>query len=213
MLESLKPQFNRFLRPMVRPLAAIGVHPNHATLAGVLLFGIGAWFIYQGVWRLALWIVIAGSLLDGLDGLLARETGKKSVFGAILDSSCDRLTEILLILGVLGYLLGMPIISFGKNALSLETRVWGIVFCYLAVTMSLMVSYVKARCEGAGVECRGGLLQRPERLILLCCGLFSGPRLMVAVLAAISVLGAITVVQRFVIAFRGSAGGGQGPLR
>jgi CDP-diacylglycerol--glycerol-3-phosphate 3-phosphatidyltransferase len=206
MLESLKPRFNSLLRPLVRPLVKIGVHPNHATFAGILLFAVGSWFVYKGYWIVALVLVIIGSLLDGLDGVLARESGKKTVFGAILDSSCDRLTEILLIAGVLGYLLSAPLLSLKRDALTLELRAWGIVSCYAAITMSLMVSYVKARCEGVGVKCSGGVLQRPERLILLCCGLFFGPRVMVVVLAGLSILGAITVVQRFVEAYRGAKG-------
>ena len=204
MLESLKPAFNNLLRPLVRPLAAIGLHPNHITLAGLALFCVAAWFVFKGQWMVALVLVIAGSLLDGLDGVVARETGKKSVFGAILDSSCDRLTEIFLIAGVLGYLLTMPMISFSKPGITLNLRAWGIVYCYGAITMSLMVSYVKARCEGAGVPCNRGIMQRPERLILLCIGLLIGPRVMIYILGGLSILGAITVVERIFQACTGS---------
>jgi CDP-diacylglycerol--glycerol-3-phosphate 3-phosphatidyltransferase len=200
-LENLKPLYNNILRPLVRPLVAAGVHPNHLTLAGLVLFAAAGWFVYSGQWMIALVLVIAGSLLDGLDGVVAREAGKKSVFGAILDSSCDRLTEIFLIGGVLGYLLSAPIISFHKPFLTLSLRAWGIVFCYTSITMSLMVSYVKARCEGAGVSCHRGIMQRPERLILLGAGLLLGSRAMIFILGGLSILGAITVVERFIEAF------------
>ena len=168
------------------------------------LFAVAAWFAQQGRWKGALLLVIFGSLLDGLDGVLARESNQKSLFGAILDSSCDRLTEILLLLGILGYLLSAPLISFNKEALSISERAWGIVFCYAAITMSLMVSYVKARCEGAGVACNRGLLQRPERIILICCGLFFGPRPMNWILCAIALLGLITVIERLFHAYKGA---------
>lgn len=204
MLEGLKPLYNNILRPLVRPLVAIGLHPNHLTLGGLALFAAAAWFIYKDQWVLALGLVIAGSLLDGLDGLVAREAGKKSVFGAILDSGCDRLTEILLIGGVLGYLLSAPVISFSRPFLTLSTRAWGLVFCYTAVTMSLMVSYIKARSEGMGVACNRGIMQRPERLILLCAGLLLGPRAMVFILGGLSLLGAITVIERFFEANKGA---------
>ena len=204
MLESLKPAYNNLLRPLVRPLAAIGLHPNHLTFAGLALFGVAAWFVFKGQWILALVLVVVGSLLDGLDGVVAREAGKESVFGAILDSSCDRLTEIFLIAGVLGYLLAMPLISFSKPGISLTLRAWGIVFCYAAITMSLMVSYVKARCEGAGVSCNRGIMQRPERLILLWVGLLMGPRAMIFILGGLSVLGAVTVVDRLFQAYKGA---------
>ena len=204
MIESLKPRFNALLRPLVSPLAAIGVHPNHLTVAGVVFFSGGALLAQKGSWKASFWFVLIGGILDGLDGVLARETGRKSVFGAILDSSCDRLTEIFLLFGVLGYFLTAPIVSFSKASLSLRERAWGIIFCYAAVTMSLMVSYVKARCEGENIVCNRGILQRPERIILFCAGLLSGPRTMLWILCLISFFGALTVIQRFYEAYKGA---------
>jgi CDP-diacylglycerol---glycerol-3-phosphate 3-phosphatidyltransferase len=204
MIEGFKPRFNALLRPLVVPLAAIGVHPNHLTVAGVFFFAGGAWLAQAGLWKASLWLVIIGGILDGLDGVLARETNRKSVFGAILDSSCDRLTEIVLIFGILGYFLSTPILCFSKTALTLHERAWGVVFCYTAVSMSLMVSYVKARCQAEGIVCNRGVLQRPERIILFCTGLFFGPRTMLWILGAISLLGAITVIQRFNEAYKGA---------
>lgn len=202
MLEFIKPQFNNLLKPAAKLLQKLHVRPDHVTVAGLALFCAAAWFVYKGNWHISLVLVILGSLFDGLDGVLARESGRKTTFGAILDSSCDRLTEIVLILGVLGYLICEPIFSFSKYVLPLKTRAWGVVFCYTAVTLSLMVSYIKARCEGAGVRCTGGLLQRTERIILLCFGLFLGERAMVFVLALLSGLGAVTVVQRLFEAYK-----------
>jgi CDP-diacylglycerol---glycerol-3-phosphate 3-phosphatidyltransferase len=202
MLEGLKPYYNRLFIPLVKPLVKIGVHPNHCTLAGVALFGIAAWLTKTNEWKAALFLVIAGSLLDGLDGVLAREAAKQSVFGGILDSVCDRITEILLLLGVLGFLLSTPLISFSKDALSINERAWGVILCYTAITMSLMVSYVKARCEGANIACGRGFLQRPERIILFCAGLCFGPHVMLWVLGAVSALGLYTVVERLTIAYR-----------
>jgi phosphatidylglycerophosphate synthase len=206
MLESLKPAFNTMLRPLVRPLVAVGLHPNHCTLAGLVLFIFAAWTVYNGQWIAALVLVIAGSILDGLDGVVAREAEKRSVFGAILDSSCDRLTEIFLIFGVLAYLLHSPIISFAKPALPPSMRIWGILFCYTSITMALMVSYIKARCEGVGVPCAKGIMQRPERIILLCAGLLLGPRAMIFVLGGLTLLGSITVIERFIQAYKGAKG-------
>jgi CDP-diacylglycerol--glycerol-3-phosphate 3-phosphatidyltransferase len=195
MLESLKPAYNNLLRPLVRPLVAVGLHPNHITLGGLAFFGVAAWFVFKGQWILGLVLVVIGSFLDGLDGVVAREAGKKSG---------DRLTEIFLIAGVLGYLLTAPLVTFLKPGITFSQRAWGIVFCYAAITMSLMVSYVKARCEGAGVSCNRGIMQRPERLILLCVGLIMGPRAMIFILGGLSVLGAITVIERFFEAYKGA---------
>ena len=202
MIEGLKPLFNDVLRPMVHPVVKIGIRPNHLTMAGLALFCIASWYVYNGVWAMAVIITIAGSLFDGFDGVVARESNQKSTFGAILDSSCDRLTEIFLLSGVLGYFLTSQIASLDREFLSFSLRSWGILLCYSAITMSLMVSYIKARCEGAGVSCSSGLLQRPERIILLCAGLLLGPSGMVWILGVISILAAITMMQRFIEAYQ-----------
>jgi CDP-diacylglycerol--glycerol-3-phosphate 3-phosphatidyltransferase len=204
MLERFKPLFNSVLRPLAGPADKIGIRPNHLTLTGLAFFIVASWLVYKGSWTTACIIAIIGSLFDGLDGVLARESNETSAFGAILDSCCDRMTEIFLLAGILGYFLTSPHIVLPKESLSLSTRAWGIVFCYSSITLSLMVSYIKARCEGAGISCSRGLLQRPERIILLCAGLLMGPSAMMRMLAVISLLAAVTVLQRFVEAFRGA---------
>ena len=91
------------LAPLVRPLAKAGVHPNHLTLGGLALFIAAALLAFTGHWKARhAGVTACGALLDGLDGVLARESGRATAFGAVLDSSCDRLTEIFLLLGVLG---------------------------------------------------------------------------------------------------------------
>jgi phosphatidylglycerophosphate synthase len=204
MLEGLKPLFNSVLRPLVFPAVKIGIRPNHLTVIGLALFVAASWLIYKGWWTTACVVAAAGSVFDALDGVVARESNQKSVFGAILDSCCDRLTEIFLFAGVLGYFLTSPVIVLPEEPLSLSERAWGIVFCYSSITLSLMVSYIKARCEGAGISCNRGLLQRPERIILFCAGLLLGSGIMVWTLAVISLLAAVTVLQRFVDAYRGA---------
>jgi CDP-diacylglycerol--glycerol-3-phosphate 3-phosphatidyltransferase len=186
MLEPLKPLYNATLRPAARLCNTIGFHPNHVTIAGL------GFFIAAGIicaiksWHYALIFTIIGSLLDGLDGVLARESGKKSRFGAILDSSCDRLTEMAILGGLLFY--------FTKNQ---QLNTIGPLLCFGVFGTSVMVSYIKARCEGEGIPCTRGILQRPERLILLCFGLLLGPRVMIWILTGMLLLGGITVMQRF----------------
>jgi CDP-diacylglycerol---glycerol-3-phosphate 3-phosphatidyltransferase len=185
MLENLKPIFNATIRPVALGFNALGIHPNHITLSGLVFFVIAGYFSAVDQWFWALILVITGALFDGLDGVLARESGKKSTFGAILDSSCDRLTEIFLLLGVLIFYCNHPFNGY-----------WGIVLCFTAVSGSLMVSYVKARCEGVGIPCKSGLLQRPERIILLCFGLKFGPTVMFWILLGMSIFTSFTVIQR-----------------
>lgn len=185
MLEGLKPFYNSILRPAARFLCNTGIQPNHITLLGLALFGAAGWFCSTGEWKTALILVIFGALMDGLDGVLARESNKKTIFGAILDSSCDRLTEMVLLMGILVYFLK-----------SSQVNQLGVILCFASICGSVMVSYIKARCEGAGITCKGGIFQRPERVIILSAGLLAGPSKMVWILCALTVFSWLTVIQR-----------------
>lgn len=185
MIENLKPFYNRTLRPAALLFSKAGLSPNHITIIGVILFAVSGYYCYVGKWYTALILVIAGSLMDGLDGVVARECGKISRFGAILDSCCDRITEIVLILGIM--------LFYAARA---ESGIWPVCLCFSSLSGSVMVSYVKARCEGAGVSCRRGIMQRPERLIIFCFGLLCGPEIMVWILAIVTFFTFVTVLQR-----------------
>lgn len=190
MIESLKPLYNKLLMPAARIFAGFGIHPNTITLMGLCFSGAAGWFVATGKWGLAAGFTILGSCMDGLDGLVARMYNKKSTFGAILDSTADRLTEIFWLMGICIFYARYP--------------VWGHIPVYLtltAITGSLMVSYVRARCEGAGVPCTSGILQRPERIAVLSGCLLGGPKIMPWGLALISILAYATVVQRILIAY------------
>ena len=189
MIEGLKPSYERALLPAVHLCSRLGVSPNHITVLGVALFAAAGWYCATGHWYTAAAFVTAGALLDGCDGLLARVGGRKTDFGAILDSTCDRLTEIAWLAGFTVYYVRHA----GQEALP-------VYLCFAALTGSLMVSYVKARCEGQGVECRAGILQRPERIILLGVCMLLGPEVMVYGLAATAALSWVTVGQRIGVA-------------
>ena len=188
MIEGLKPGYERVLLPVVHLCSRLGVRPNHLTVLGVVLFGAAGWYCATGHWYTAEGFVIAGALLDGCDGLLARVTGRRTDFGAILDSTCDRLTEIAWLAGLIVY--------YAQH----DQGPLPVYLCVAALSGSLMVSYVKARCEGQGVECRAGILQRPERIILLSVCLVLGPEVMVYGLAAVAALAWVTVGQRIGVA-------------
>jgi CDP-diacylglycerol--glycerol-3-phosphate 3-phosphatidyltransferase len=192
MLEPLKPLYNKTLRPVARICLRRGIHPNHITILGLLFFIAAGILCGRNSWLKALILVIIGSLMDGLDGVLAREGGKKSTFGAILDSCCDRLTEMALLGGLLFY--------YQRSTFFPE---YSPLLCFIALCSSVMVSYVKARCEGVGIACTRGLLQRPERLILLCIGLVAGPAVMLWILGVIGLLGLTTMMERLFQASKG----------
>ena len=191
MIERLKPLYNAGLRPFARLLAGIGIHPDILTAIGLILFGFGGWLTLLGYWRYALIALVIGSLMDGLDGVLARETDRRSTFGAVLDSVCDRFTEIIWI--------GSIIVFYINNAVFIGMYVY---LGFAAITGSLMVSYVKARSEGAGAECNKGFLQRPERLIILALFQLLGPEIMPWGLGIIAVLSYLTVLQRLYLVWK-----------
>jgi phosphatidylglycerophosphate synthase len=193
MVEVLKPFYNAVLMPAAKIFAKANIHPNIITLTGLCISGVAGWFAATGKWGLTGVFIVLGSCMDGLDGLVARRYDKKSAFGAIFDSTADRLTEIFWLMGICIFFVNHP--------------VWGNIALYLtftAITGSLMVSYVRARCEGANIPCSSGILQRPERIIVIGLGFLGGPKIMVWGLAILSVLAYATVIQRIRIAYSSS---------
>ena len=173
-------------RPVAGALAKIGVSPNMVTMAGLVGAGISAWLLSEGVlWAGGVVMLFAG-ILDLFDGALARSTGQDSPFGALLDSVVDRVSEIVVLLGLLIYY------ARGDSLV-------GTVLVYLAVGGSVMVSYLRARSEGLGIDCKVGIMTRPERVAALGFGLIVGhwvPVVMLVVLGAIAGLTILTTAQR-----------------
>ncbi|MBI2856523.1 MAG: CDP-alcohol phosphatidyltransferase family protein [Chloroflexi bacterium] len=168
--------------PLARLLNGVGLSPNKVTALGVLLSGGTAYLLSTGhlVGGGAL-LLVAGAL-DMADGALARRLGKSSPFGALLDSTADRVSEAIVFLGLLALYLGRD----------LTTEV---VLVFLALFGSLMVSYLRARGEGLGVDCRVGLMTRPERVFVLAIGLMIG-QVFIA-LAIVAALSMLTAAHRF----------------
>jgi CDP-diacylglycerol---glycerol-3-phosphate 3-phosphatidyltransferase len=190
MIEGLKPLYNAALYPVAKLFVRTGIHPNAVTFLGVPCSCVSCIFASRGQWIIAGSIIAFGSCLDGLDGLIARIAGKKSAFGAVLDSTCDRITELVWMLGIIIYYMNNPL----YHGL-------GVYLAFLALSGSIMVSYVRARCEGEGISCTRGILQRPERIILLIVCFLAGPKAMIGGLLLISILSYITFIERLVIAF------------
>jgi phosphatidylglycerophosphate synthase len=152
MIEKLKPFYNSILSPFAAALVKINIHPNVVTVAGVVVSLVACYFAACGKWAAAAVAVGAGACLDGLDGVLARQSDKKTASGAVLDSTCDRVTEMAWFFGILVFYLKHP--------------VWGdagIFFSFCALCGSILVSYIRARAEGETLSCSVGILQRPER--------------------------------------------------
>ena len=144
-----------FERPMVSLFAALGIGANVATLLGVAVAGVAAFFASTGDFLIAGILVLAGSAFDLVDGGLARRAGTVDRQGALLDSVLDRVSESAIFLGL--------IIYFTKAASFSQTDS---ILIVIAVTGSLMVSYVRARAEGLGLRGKAGFMTRPERVAI-----------------------------------------------
>ncbi|MFH1488222.1 MAG: CDP-alcohol phosphatidyltransferase family protein [Pseudomonadota bacterium] len=167
---------------------------------------LGGLALSTGIFFWGAWIIFLAGTCDVLDGTLARQTGKSSAFGAFLDSTLDRFSDAFPLLGLAYYFAGgEPWLQLsGSRAAAGESSPFAVVVVVLAVTGSFMVSYTRARAEGMGVECSGGLMQRPERLTLLIIAALLGsipgvgPFLLKAVLLILALSTNLTAIQRII---------------
>ena len=180
-------RIKRIGEPIALFLGRLGFTPDALTVVGFGIVLVAAFTAAAGQWVLTALILIFGTLFDGLDGTLARATGKTSDFGAFLDSTMDRAGEAVIYAGIAA-----------GAAMSGKTEVIGL--ATLALGTGSLVSYVRARGEGLGVCANIGIAQRAERAAVLIVGLLAGglaaPTWLTAALLIISVASAITVVQR-----------------
>ena len=168
-------------RPVARLLARLGLTPNLVTLIGLAIAGAGAYTIAVGQWWVGGLIVLFAGVFDLFDGALARATGKESDFGALLDSTIDRVSEAVVLLGLLAFYLS------ANDDL-------GSILVYVALVGSIMVSYMRARSEGLGIDCKVGVMTRPERVAAVGIGLIVGHWLPVVVLVVLGAIGALTTI-------------------
>lgn len=173
------------LRPVVAVLARIGVTPNAVTLLALPLSAATAWAFATGRFILAGALALVSGLCDSIDGELSRRTGLTSPKGAFLDSNVDRICEAIVLGGVWWYYAPL--------------NRWFALLAIVALVCSLLVSYVRARAEGVGFECKVGLFERPVRVVILLLGAFLlGAKYMPIALGVIALGAFVTVIQRLV---------------
>ena len=191
----------RFTEPVVRLLARTPITPGVITWFGFLLTVGAAALIITGHLLAAGFVVLIAGFFDILDGALARYTNQTTRFGAILDSTLDRLSEAVLLLGILSLFLFTEEKSALFTSLSKE---WVVLLVGVALIGSLLVSYIRARAESLGLECQVGLFTRAERVIVLALGLLLSQidYALIIALAIIVVFSFFTVVQRLVYVWR-----------
>lgn len=174
------------LNKLANFFVGLNFSPNVLSVFG-LLAGLGAGLLFA--FNLPVWaavLIIISGVFDILDGKVAAKANKKSLYGAIFDSTLDRYSEFFIYFGLAVYF---------RNRWPL----WILFFTFLG---SIMVSYTRARAEGLGIECKIGFMQRAERMILLVLGALIGyifkvfDTAMIVVLIAIALISNITAFER-----------------
>jgi CDP-diacylglycerol--glycerol-3-phosphate 3-phosphatidyltransferase len=147
---------DRVVAPIGRALSKVGITPSMVTVAGLAITIVGAVFIGRGQLLAGAIIAAAGSLLDVIDGPLARTTGTASRRGALLDTLADRLGETAIWIGLVHFVAG-------------EARL--VTLAVVGLAASMLVPYIRSKAEGWGAAGRGGLMGRAERLIVMLAGI------------------------------------------
>ncbi len=201
--DGLKNWYLNLITPAVNYFIAHSLNPNWFTTAGFILSVITAFVFAFGKLPLAGGLILLAGTFDIVDGRVARATNRVTKFGALYDSTLDRYAEVFVFFGVayhfvdLGYL-------------------WRSVAVCIALGGSMMVSYIRARAEGLSFECKVGIMQRPERIVLLGLGsiatLFYEYALDIAIWI-IAVLANFTAIQRLYHVWAVENGRKNEPLR
>ncbi|BBY60294.1 phosphatidylinositol phosphate synthase [Mycolicibacterium sarraceniae] len=177
--------------PVAKGALKIGLTPDMVTiigtagsvLAALIMFPIGQ--LWWG--SVAVFVFV---LADMLDGAMARERGGGTRFGAVLDATCDRISDGAIFCGLLWWV----VFSLHSSSLAVATMI--------CLVTSQVISYVKARAEASGLDGGGGLIERPERLIIVLVGAgfsdlpFCSPVVLPIAMWLLAVLSLVTVGQR-----------------
>ncbi|ASU57452.1 MULTISPECIES: phosphatidylinositol phosphate synthase [Nocardiopsis] len=182
---------SRVTTPLGRSLARLGLTPNIVTIVGALGVVVSALFFYpQGQLYAGSVVVTVFVLFDMLDGAVARARDSASAFGAFLDSSLDRVADAAILSGLLWWFIGE-----GDDPLLAGLTL----FCLVS---GFMVSYIKARAEGLGVNCDVGVAERTERLVVILVAVGLGgldvPYVLAGGLWLLAAMSLLTVLQRLV---------------
>lgn len=175
------------LRHVVSGLAATGLTPNTFTFLGLIVNSVGAALFAMGRFHDAAIVLFIAGFLDMADGQVARRVGRVTAFGAFLDSTLDRYSDLALYMGLVVYY-------------TLVGRPFYMALAAVAMASSFMVSYSRARAESLISSCKVGFMERPERLVLLIMG--GAFNRMAQVLWVIATISTITVIHRVVYTWR-----------
>ncbi len=196
----LKNGYLRLIDPVADWCVRHGVHPNTITVIGTLCTLIGG--VVYGTGHISVGGFFLGltAIFDVLDGTVARRSGQASTFGAFLDSTLDRLAD--------GFVLGGLAVFYALNqAHHSWASVPMVVVCLLGLIGAFLTSYTRARAEALGIHAKVGMLQRPERVVLLSVpqaffGLTLHGVVLATIIVILTVTAWITVYQRVAFVYR-----------
>ncbi len=197
----LRSRISAILSPLAQAIVSLGITANMITLFGLLVNLVAAYYLASTRLVVAGLLILFGASFDMIDGAVARARTSTNSSGALLDSVIDRYSEAVIFLGALIYFHHLQ-------------NFFGVVLVFAAVIGSILVSYVRARAEGLQIECKVGLMQRPERIVLLALGVLiqgvipdqytflqSKGMILFGVFALLAVTAHITAIQRLVFSF------------
>jgi CDP-diacylglycerol--glycerol-3-phosphate 3-phosphatidyltransferase len=204
----LKKGVLRAIEPAISLLARNNVSPNKLTTVGTLVT-VAAGVVYAtGHIMTAGWIMAVTAFFDVIDGEVARRTGRCTIFGAFYDSTLDRVADGALMAGLT--------VFYATNATHHNTYM--MVVCLAGIIGTFLVSYTRARAESLGIDAKVGVMQRPERIVLLSApqalfGLFWNGWVLMGIVVLLSVTAWITAVQRIAFVYRATKPMDSMPIR
>jgi CDP-diacylglycerol--glycerol-3-phosphate 3-phosphatidyltransferase len=206
--ESIIKVYLRAIEPVAALLVKLRVNPNTLTTLGTISTVAGGVAFGLGHIRTGGWIIGLTAIFDVLDGTVARRTGQSTVFGAFYDSTLDRVADGA-VLGGLAYFYATNRVFHSQPLLALAL---------LGMIGTFLVSYTRARAEGLGIDAKVGVMQRPERVVLLAVpqaffGVVFNGWVLAAVVALLSLTAWITAVQRIMFVRRVTLNAVSTPLR
>jgi CDP-diacylglycerol---glycerol-3-phosphate 3-phosphatidyltransferase len=201
--EAIKRGYLRVIAPVADWMVERRISPNAITTVGTVFAMIAGVIYASGHISIAGWTLGLTAIFDVLDGTVARRTGRSTVFGAFYDSTLDRVAD--------GAVLGGLIVFFARNDVHHSVPSWtstpmvGVLL--LGIIGTFLTSYTRARAEGLGIDAKVGILQRPERVVLLSApqaffGLAMNGWILIGICILLSLTAWVTAIQRIAYVYR-----------
>lgn len=199
----IKNLYLRIITPVIDFFIKRRLNPNHFTTLGLILSIIAAYSFAIGFLKIAGVIMIISGTFDIIDGKVARATSRVTKFGALYDSTLDRYAEVMIFFGLAYYFMnnlwttGSVNLSFMNWTIDdINVSLISTIAVCMALGGSVMTSYVRARAEGLGLECKVGVMQRPERIVFIAFGAIFHKVFLVIALVIVAIFSNLTAIQR-----------------